>query len=129
VERLGVIRDPATSVRIGLFGAIQSAALSVGVEISPVNARDAGEIERAIAAFASTSNSGLIATPSGLTFVHSDLIIALAARHKLPAVYPGRESVVAGGLATYGPDVLDKAYRSAIDRLPDQKFDPWHDMR
>jgi hypothetical protein len=78
------------------------------VEISPVNARDAGEIERAIAAFASTSNSGLIATPSGLTFVHSDLIIALAARHKLPAVYPGRESVVAGGLATYGPDVLDQ---------------------
>jgi putative ABC transport system substrate-binding protein len=116
VRRGGVIRDPATSVGIGLFGAIQSAAPSVGVE---VNARDAGEIERAIAEFARTSNGGLIVTPSGLSFVHGDLIIALAARHKLPAVYPGRDSVVAGGLATYGPDALDQYRRAAgyVDRI------------
>jgi putative tryptophan/tyrosine transport system substrate-binding protein len=119
VRRVGVMRDPATSVGIGLFGAIQSAAPSVGVEISPINTRDAGEIERAIAAFARTANSGLIVTPGGLSFVHGDLIIALAARYKLPAVYGGRESVVAGGLAAYGTDTLDQYRRAAgyVDRI------------
>ena len=89
VTRAAVIRDPAISAGIGLFGAIQSAAPALGVEVSPVNVRDAGEIERAITAFARASNGGLILTASALAFVHRDLIITLAARHKLPAVYFG----------------------------------------
>jgi putative tryptophan/tyrosine transport system substrate-binding protein len=119
VTRAAVIRDPAISAGTGLFGAIQSAAPLVGVEVSPVNVRDANDIEQAIAAFALASNGGLIVTPSALAFVHRDLIIALAARHKLPTVYFGRSWVTAGGLISYGPDVLDQ-YRHAagyVDRI------------
>ena len=87
MTRVAVLRDPAIPSGIGQFGAIQAVAPSLGVEVSPVNMRDAGEIERAIAAFARAPNGGLIVTASGLAALHRDLIIALAARHKLPAVY------------------------------------------
>ena len=119
LKRAAVLRDSTTSAGIGLFGAIQSAAPSVGVEISPINARDSGEIERAIATFARGANGGLIVTPSGFATAHKDLIIALAARHKLPGVYQGGEWVAAGGLATYGPDILDQYRRAAgyVDRI------------
>ena len=87
VTRAAVLRDPAIAAGIGQFGAIQSVAPSLGVEVSPINVRDAGEIERAVAAFARAANGGLIVTASALSTVHRELIIALAARHKLPAVY------------------------------------------
>jgi len=117
--RAAVVRDPVTSVGIGLFGAIQNAAPSVGVEVSPVNVRDADEIERAIAAFARTSNGGLVVTASPSAFVHRDLLIALATRHKLPAVYPTREFIITGGLVAYGPDTIDQYRRAAsyVDRV------------
>jgi putative tryptophan/tyrosine transport system substrate-binding protein len=104
---------------IGQFGVIQSVAPSVGVEVSPVNVRDAAEIERAVAAFARASNGGLIVTGSALTAVHRALIVTLAARYRLPAVYPGRYWVVGGGLISYGPDRVDQ-YRLAagyVDRI------------
>jgi putative tryptophan/tyrosine transport system substrate-binding protein len=87
LTRVAVIRDPAITGGIGQFGAIQAVAPSLGVEVSPVNVRDAGEIERAVTAFARSANGGLIVTGSALAVVHRDLIITLAARHKLPAVY------------------------------------------
>ena len=105
VTRVAVLRDPAIAAGIGQFGAIQAVAPSFGVEVSPVNVRDAGEIERAVAAFARSSNGGLIVTGSALAVVHRDLIITLAARHKLPAVYFERFFVAAGGLISYGPDL------------------------
>jgi putative tryptophan/tyrosine transport system substrate-binding protein len=119
VTRAAVIRDPTDFAGIGVFGAVQTAASSVGVELSPVNVRDASEMERAIAAFARGSNGGLILTPGGLAFIHRDLIVTLAARHKLPAVYFSRPFVVAGGLASYGPDNLDQYRRAAgyVDRI------------
>ena len=89
MTRVAVLRDPAITAGIGQFAAIQSVAPSLGVEVSPVNVRDAGEIERAVAAFARSPNGGLIVTGSALAVVHRDLIITLAARHKLPAVYFG----------------------------------------
>ena len=119
VTRAAVIRDPAISAGIGTFGAIQSVAPSLGVELSPVNVQDAGEIERAVTAFARGSNGGLIVTPSALAFVHRDLIVTLAARHKLPAVYFARTLVDAGGLASYSTDTIDQ-YRQAaayVDRI------------
>jgi putative ABC transport system substrate-binding protein len=118
-NRAAVIRDPVTTMGIGIFGAIQNAAPSVGIEVHPVNVRDAGEIERAIAAFARTSNGGLVVTPSPLTFVHRDLLIALAARHKLPAVYFQRIFATGGGLISYGSDVVDQYRRAAgyVDRI------------
>jgi putative ABC transport system substrate-binding protein len=119
VTRVAVLRDPAIPQGIGQFGAIQSVAPSLGVEISPVNVRDAGEIERAIAAFARSSNGGLIVTGSALAVVHRDLIITLAARHKLSAVYFQRFFVTTGGLISYGPDYLDQFRRAAgyVDRI------------
>jgi putative ABC transport system substrate-binding protein len=119
VKQVAVIRDSAISVGIGLFGAIQSAAPSLGVEISPINVRDANEIERGIASFAGRPNSGLIVTPGGLTGVQNDLIIRLAARYNLPAVYSGPTQAAAGGLAGYGPDPLDQYRRAAgyVDRI------------
>jgi putative tryptophan/tyrosine transport system substrate-binding protein len=89
------------------------------MEVSPINVRDAGEIERAIAAFASTSNGGLIVTGSALVVVHRDLIITLAARYKLPAVYYEHNFVTEGGLISYGPDYLDEFRRAAgyVDRI------------
>ena len=104
---------------IGQFGAIQAVAPSLGVELSPIDVRDAGEIERAIAAFARSPNGGLIVTASALATVHRDLIITLAARHKLPAVYSDRFFVTGGGLISYGPDLIDQYRRAAgyVDRI------------
>ena len=93
-------------------------APSLGVEVTPVNVRNAGEIERTVAAFARSSNGGLIVTGSALTAVHRDLIVTLADRHKLPAVYFERPFVTDGGLISYGPDVVDQYRRAAgyVDR-------------
>jgi putative tryptophan/tyrosine transport system substrate-binding protein len=119
ITRVAVLRDPALASGPGQFAAIQSVAPSLGVELNPVNVRDAGEIERAVTAFARSSNGGLIVTGSALTAFHRDLIIALAARHKLPTVYIERFFVVAGGLISYGPDFLDQCRRAAgyVDRI------------
>jgi putative ABC transport system substrate-binding protein len=112
VTRVAVLRDPAVPSGVGQFDVIQSVAPSVGVEVSAINVRDAGEIERAVAAFAGSSNGGLISTASALAAVHRELIIALATRHKLPAVYHRRFFVTSGGLVSYGVDFLDQ-YRQA----------------
>ena len=119
VTRAAILRDPAITAGIGQWGAIQSAAPSLGLEVSPVNVRDAGDIERAIMSFARSSNGSLIVTGSALAAVHRDLIITLAARHKLPAVYFQRQFVTEGGLISYGPDLLDQHRRSAgyVDRI------------
>jgi putative ABC transport system substrate-binding protein len=119
VTRAAVLRDPAISTGIGQWGAIEAVAPSLGMEVIPVNVRDAGEIERAVAAFARPSNGGLIVTASALVVVHRDLIIALAARHKLPAVFYERNFVASGGLVSYGPDYLDEFRRAAgyVDRI------------
>jgi putative ABC transport system substrate-binding protein len=119
VTRAAVIRDPAITAGIGQFAAIQSVAPSLGVEVSPVNVRDAGEIERAITAFARSSNGGLIVTGSPLAVVHRDLITTLAARHKLPAVYYERFFVTGGGLISYGPNIVDQYRRATgyVDRI------------
>src|SRR5262245_2959280 len=112
VTRAGVIRVPAITGGIGQFGVIQSVAQSLGVEVSPVNVRDPGEIERAITTFARGANGGLIVTGNPSATVHRKLIINLAARHKLPAVYVSRFFVTDGGLISYGSDFLDQ-YRQA----------------
>jgi len=119
VTRAAVIRDPAIASGIGQFGAIQAAASSLGVEVSPFNVRDAGEIERTITAFSRSSNGGLIVTGSALAVVHRELIIALAARNNLPAVYFERLFVARGGLVSYGPDLSDQFRRAAgyVDRI------------
>jgi putative ABC transport system substrate-binding protein len=119
VTRAAVLRDPAVASGIGQFGAVQIVAPSLGVELTPVDVRDASEIERAVAAFASGSNGGLIVTGSALGIVHRKLIAAVAARHKLPAVYSGRAYVTAGGLISYAPDAVDQFRRAAgyVDRI------------
>jgi ABC-type uncharacterized transport system substrate-binding protein len=119
MARAAVLRDPAIASGIGQFAAVQAVAPSLGVELSPVDVRDAGEIERAVTAFARSSNGGLIVTASALATRHRDLIIALAARHRLPAVYAYRYMVAAGGLASYGPDSIDQYRRAAsyVDRI------------
>jgi putative tryptophan/tyrosine transport system substrate-binding protein len=119
VTRAAVLRDPAITAGVGQFAVIQSVARSVGVEVSPVSVRGASEIERAVTAFAGQSNGGLILTASALSLFHRDLIISLAARHKLPAVYYRRGFVAAGGLISYGPDIVDQYRRSAgyVDRI------------
>jgi putative ABC transport system substrate-binding protein len=116
VTRAAVLRDPTAIGGIGQFAVIQSVARSVGVEVSAINLRDAGEIERAVTAFASSSNSGLIVVASALATVQRNLIIKLAARHKLPAVYFDRFFVASGGLISYGADFEDQ-YRRAADYL------------
>ena len=113
VKRAAVIRDVSETSGIGQMAAIQAVAPSFGIEVSPIDARDAGEIERAITEFA-RSDSGLIVTESGKSIVHRKLIITLAAKHRLPAVYPYRYFVTDGGLISYGPDELD-AFRLAAD--------------
>ena len=117
--RAAVVWDPAIPAGIGQFAVIQAMAPSVGVELSPVNARDADEIERDIAAFARSGNGGLIVTASALARLHMNLIIALAARHKLPAVYWDRPSVASGGLISYGSNDIDQFRRAAgyVDRV------------
>jgi putative tryptophan/tyrosine transport system substrate-binding protein len=119
VTRAAVLRDPAITGGIGQFGAIQAVAPSLGVEVSPVNVRDAGEIERAIADFARSPNGGLIITGSALAVVHRHLVITLAAKHQLPAVYFQRTFVADGGLISYGADVVDQYRRAAsyVDRI------------
>jgi putative ABC transport system substrate-binding protein len=118
VMRAGVIRDATTTGGVGQFAAIQSVAPSLGVEAIPVNVH-APEIERAVAAFARSPNGGLIVTASALAVVHRDLIIMLAAQHKLPVVYFERFFVTAGGLISYGPDQTDQYRRAAgyVDRI------------
>src|SRR5262245_35520196 len=119
VTRAVVLRDPGIASGIGQFGALQIVAPSMGVELSPVDVRDAREIERAVTAFARSSNGGLIITASGTAIIYREPIITLAARHRLPAVYSDRGSVVAGGLISYGPDRLDQFRRTAgyVDRI------------
>ena len=119
VTRAAVLRDPAIASGAGQFAILQSVAPSLGVELAPVNVRDAGEIERAVTAFARTDNGGLIVAASALAVVHRDLIIALAARHKLPAVYFQRAFATDGGLVSYGSESIDQHRRVAayVDRI------------
>ena len=119
VTRVAVLRDPAIAAGIGQFAVIQSVAPAVGVELTPVNIRDATEIERAVTAFAHSANGGLILTASPLSAVHRDLIITLAARYKLPAVCDERSFVAAGGLISYGPNFIDQFRHAAgyVDRI------------
>jgi putative ABC transport system substrate-binding protein len=119
VKRAAVLRDAALVAGTGQFGAIQAVAPSFGVEISPINVTDAPEIERAVAAFARSANGGLIVTQSALAIVHRELIIALAARYKLPAVYINRVWTTAGGLVSYGAEPVDQFRRAAgyVDRI------------
>ncbi len=112
VTRLAVLRDAATAAGMGQFGAIQSAAQSLAVELTPVGVGDIDEIERGVSVFARAANGGLIVTAGGTGF-RRDLIIGLASRHKLPAVYPFRYYAVDGGLITYGPNTLDPVRRAA----------------
>jgi putative tryptophan/tyrosine transport system substrate-binding protein len=113
VTRAAVLRDPAVASGIGQFGAVQIVAPALGVQLTPVDVRDPGEIERAVAAFATGSNGGLIVTGSALGIVHRELIAQVAIRHKLPAVFPGRFYVISGGLTSYGPDLVDQFRRAA----------------
>jgi putative tryptophan/tyrosine transport system substrate-binding protein len=119
LTRAAVLRDPAIAAGTGQFAVIQSVAPSRGVEVIPINMRDAAEIERAVAAFARSSNGGLIVTAGAATIVDRELIPALAAKYKLPAVYPARDFVTSGGLISYGADFIDQYRRSAsyVDRI------------
>jgi putative tryptophan/tyrosine transport system substrate-binding protein len=119
VTRAAVLRDLTTPSGTGQFGVIQAAAPSLRVDVSPVNMRDASEIERGVAAFAHSPNGGLIVAGSGAALVHRDLIITLAAHHRLPAVYFDRSLAAAGGLVSYGPDFVDQFRQAAgyVDRI------------
>jgi ABC-type uncharacterized transport system substrate-binding protein len=119
VARVAVLRDPAIAGGQGQVAAIQAVAPSFGMEVTPINVRDTGEMERAIAAFAHTSRDGLIVTTSALTVLHRDLIVTLATRYKLPTVYAQRVFVTSGGLISYGADVVDQYRRAAnyVDRI------------
>jgi putative ABC transport system substrate-binding protein len=119
VTRAGVLRDPTITAGIGQFSVIQSVAPSVGVDVSAINLRDGAETERAVTAFARKPNGGLILTASGLAAIHRDLVVSLAARYKLPAVYISRFFVAGGGLVSYGPDFADQYRRAAeyVDRI------------
>jgi ABC-type uncharacterized transport system substrate-binding protein len=119
VTRVAVLQDPTQGGGSSAFAVIQAAAPSLGVEVTPVNLRDAPEIERALADFARTSNGGLIVTGSALSNVHHKLIITLAARHKLPAIYLERSFAAGGGLISYGSDYIDHYRRAAgyVDRI------------
>ena len=119
ITRVAVLRDPNNIASVGQFSALQAVAPSFGVELSPVDVRDAGAIQRGLAAFARGSNDGLILTASPTSDLHRDLVIALAARHRLPTVYPFRYFVIDGGLICYGPDRLELYRRAAgyVDRI------------
>jgi putative ABC transport system substrate-binding protein len=119
VTRVAVLRDTTNPTGIAMFGVIQAVAPSFRVELTPINLRDKPEIERAIAAFGRSSNGGIIVTPSGSALRQRDLIVALAERHKLPAVYFERSYIGVGGLVSYGADFVD-LYRKAaayVDRI------------
>ena len=119
VTRVAILRDPANPAGIGQFSSIQAAAQSLGVEVRPLTARDAAEIERAVAAFARLANGGLIVTPSAGNAVHRELITTLAARYKVPTIYSDRLNVTEGSLISYGPDRVDEYRRAAgyVDRI------------
>jgi putative tryptophan/tyrosine transport system substrate-binding protein len=119
VTRAAVLRDPAIASGIGQFATAQAVAPSLGLELSPVDVRDASEIERAVTAFARSGNGGLVVTASALATRYRKLIITLAARHNLPAIYSGRWFVADGGLFSYGPDYIDQFRRAAgyVDRI------------
>jgi len=119
VKRATVLRDAGDPAGVGQWAAIQTAAPSFGVELRPVDVRDAGEIERGLTAMARGSNGGLIVTGSAPAAVHRDLIVTLAARQQLPAIYPFRYFVIKGGLVSYGPDPVDQFRRAAgyVDRI------------
>ena len=119
VTRAAILRESGIAAGPGFFGAIQSAAPSFGLELRPVDVRDAGEIERTIAAFAQGSNGGIIVTGSPNASAHRDLIVSLAAKHRLPAIYFARFFVTAGGLISYGTNFLDQSRRAAdyVDRI------------
>ena len=119
VTQAGIVRVPNLPSAAAEFASLQAAARYIGVEITPLNIRDPGQIERAVAAFARSANSGLILPPSASGSVHRNLIITLAARYKLPAVYTYRFAVTEGGLISYGPDAVDQFRRAAgyVDRI------------
>jgi len=119
VTRAAILRDPTTGAGLGQSGAMQGASPIIGVELTAIDLHDADEIERAVAAFARGSNGGLIVVPNALAMVHRQLIIMLAARHRLPAVYPYRTFAVSGGLLTYGPDEVHQYGLAAgyVDRI------------
>jgi ABC-type uncharacterized transport system substrate-binding protein len=119
VTRVAVLRDSSITSGIGQFGVIQAMAPLLMVEVSHVNVRDATEIERSIISFARFSNGGLIITAGGLPYIHLNLIVKLAAQHRLPAVYFERAFAAAGGLMSYGPDLVDQFRRAAgyVDRI------------
>jgi len=119
VTRAAVLRDPNIPNGIGQFAVIQSVAPSVGMEVTAISVRDPGEMERAVTAFARSPNGGLIVTPSALTLAHRELIIALAAQHKLPAVYLRRYYAASGGLVSYGYDIVQQFRGAAgyVDRI------------
>ena len=119
VTRVAVLRDSSQGAGTSHFAVIQALASSLRLEVSPIDLRDAGEIERAVAAFASSGNGGLIVTAGGAGQVHRDLVVTLAAKHKLPAVYSESSYIEGGGLISYGPDYVD-LYRQAagyVDRI------------
>src|SRR5262249_12723355 len=119
ITRAAVLRDPTNPAGTGQWGAIQAVAAPLGVELSPIDVRERSEIERAVSAFAAGSNRGLIVSASGVVMFHRELIIALAARYRLPAVYPFRFYAIDGGLISYGPDPIDPHRRAAqyVDRI------------
>jgi putative tryptophan/tyrosine transport system substrate-binding protein len=119
ITRVAVLRDAGIAAGSGQLGAIQSAAPSFGVELSPIDVRNVAELERAVTAFAHAPNGGLIVQASPLAQVHREIIIKLPARHKLPAVYFDRLFVIGGGLISYGPDLVDQWRRAAtyVDRI------------
>jgi putative ABC transport system substrate-binding protein len=119
VIRAAVIRDPSAASALAQFGAMQAVAPSLGVELRPIDARTAGEIERGITAFARLPNGGLIVTTGPATALHRDVIVKLAARNRLPAIYPFRYYVTGGGLISYGPDQTDQWRLAAgyVDRI------------
>jgi putative ABC transport system substrate-binding protein len=119
VTRVAVLRDPRTTTGIGQLAALHSAAPALGVELSPIGIRDPGEIEHGMTVFARSPNAGMILTAGNWALEHCDLIVALAARHRLPAVYPYRLHVVSGGLLSYATDSIDPYRRAAgyVDRI------------
>ena len=119
VKRVGVVRDSTTTAGVGQWSAIQTAAPKFGMETSPINLRDAAELERAVAAFARSGNAGLIVTSSGLAMAHRDTIVASATKHRLPTVYYADGFVATGGLASYGSERRDQFRRAAgyVDRI------------
>jgi ABC-type uncharacterized transport system substrate-binding protein len=119
VTRAAVMQDAAVGAQVALFGSIQSVAPSLGVELRPIDTRDVGEIERAVSAFAGEPNGGLIVASGARVLLHRGLIVALAARHRLPAIYPYRSHAMSGGLISYGSDQVDHMRQVAgyVDRI------------